>query len=61
MNKVQQQKIATCEDYIKRRMQNENTSNCKSATLNSAIHKKSATRQKVQHEKITARQNATWK
>ena len=41
-------------------MQNENTAACKSATWNSAIHKKSATRKKVQHEKITLQKSVTW-
>ena len=31
MNKVQQEKIATCEECNMRRMQNENIATCKSA------------------------------
>ena len=31
MKKVQQEKIATCEESNKRRMQNENIATCKSA------------------------------
>ena len=34
-------------------MKNENIATYKGATSNSAIHKKSATRKKVQHENIT--------
>ena len=32
MNKVEQEKIATCEECNRRRMQNENIATCKSAT-----------------------------
>ena len=42
-------------------MQNKNFSMCKSATWNSAIHKKSAKQKIVQHEKFTAQNSATWK
>ena len=52
------------EEYRKRnrrRIQNENIATCKSATWNSAIHKKISTRKKVQHEKITTQKSATWK
>ena len=57
---VQQEKIATCEECNRRRMQNENIATCQSATWNSAIHKESATWKKVQHETINTQKNATW-
>ena len=47
INKVQHEKIVTCEKCNRRRMQNENIATCKSATRNSAIHKKSATLKQV--------------
>ena len=53
MNKVQQEKITTCEERNRRRIQNDNTATCKNATWNSAKHKKSATRKEVLYEKIT--------
>ena len=53
MNKLQQEKIATCAECNRRRMKNEIIATCKSTTSNSAIRKKSATRKKVQREKIT--------
>ena len=40
---VQQEKIATCEECNRRRMQNENIATYKNATSNREIHKKSAT------------------
>ena len=46
MNKVQQGKIAICEECKRRRVQNENIVTCKSATWNKAIHKKSASQKK---------------
>ena len=61
MNKVQLEKSATCEECNRRRMQNENIVTCKSAILNRAILKKSATRKKVQHENITTQKSAAWK
>ena len=39
-------------------MHNENIVTCKSAASNRAIHKKSATRKKVQHENITTQKSA---
>ena len=42
-------------------MQNKNFSMYKSATWNSATHKKSAKQEIVQHEKFTAQNSATWK
>ena len=42
-------------------MQNENVAMCKSATWNSAIHIKSATRKKVQHKKIVTQKSGAWK
>ena len=42
-------------------MQNENVATCKSATWNSAIHIKSATRKKVHHEKIVTQKSGAWK
>ena len=45
-------KTATCADCNKKIMKNEIIATCKSAS-NSAIHKKSPTRKKVQHENIT--------
>ena len=61
MSKVQQQKIATCEECNRRIMQNENITTCKSATWNRAIYKKNATQKKVQHGKTTTQKSATWK
>ena len=56
MKKVQQEKTEAYKEFNRRRMQNE-----KSATLNSATHKKSAARKTVQHEKITTQKSGTWK
>ena len=53
MNKLQEENIATCADCNKRRMKNEIIAACKSATSNSAIHKRSPAQKKVQHENIT--------
>ena len=50
MNKVQQEKIATCEERYRRLMSNENIATCRGATRNSAVPKKNATQK-----------NATWK
>ena len=43
-------------------MQNGNIATCKSATWNNALHKNSATREKLQHEKMsTTQKSATWR
>ena len=42
-------------------MQNKNIATCKSAPWNSAIHKNSARRKKVQHGKIPTQISETWK
>ena len=54
MKKVQQEKTEAYKEFNRRRMQNE-----KSATSNSATHKKSAARKTVQHEKITTQKSGT--
>ena len=54
-------KIALWGVWNRRRKQNENIVACKSATWYRAIPKKSATRRKVQHQKITTQKYSTWK
>ena len=59
---MQQEKIATCEGCKREKYRrNDMYATYKSATWNGAMHKKSATRKKVQHEKITTLKSATEK